>query len=172
MSMLFLFFASQISCSSQKNIDEGTKIEPKEVVSSNTKKSDSKVALKGNLKHISVPELFQLYQMNKAKGNEIPLIIDVRTKQEYERSHIPTAQHISLQEIGQDTESHDILLQNKDKEIYLVCAIGRKSGQAGEILLEKGFKKPINVMGGTNGWIALGFPIEKTKQSENKVEKK
>ena len=53
------------------------------------------------------------------------------------------------------------ILKGKDSEFHLVCTVGGRSTQAAEQLSEMGFEKPINVMGGTNGWVAMGFPTEK-----------
>ena len=93
----------------------------------------------------------------------------MRTISEYEKGHIPTAIHIPLQELGNRVQDIETSLKGKDKEIYLVCNVGRRSAQGAEILSQVGFTKPINVMGGTNGWIALGFPTEKGSNSSQNL---
>lgn len=153
--LLFSFF---MGCStSQKNIEESKKeIKNTPEISKESaegKKSTSKI------KHIAVPELFQVYNAGKT-----PVIIDVRSDQEYKKVHIPTAIHIPLQDIANRSQEIEGLLKGKDSEFYLVCAVGGRSAQAAEQLVAMGFAKPINVMGGTNGWVAMGFPTEKGNQ--------
>ena len=84
-------------------------------------------------------------------------IVDVRTTEEFDHSHIPTAMHIPLSELQKDVA---VLNAHKNKPIYLVCATGGRSGNAQKILLSHGFTSPINVMGGTNEWIKNNYPLE------------
>ena len=150
-----------LGCSSQNHSIETNKIQEKPIQNNN-----NPTAKNNPIQNISVPELFQLYSSNQT---EAPIIIDVRTISEYEKAHIPTAIHIPLQELGNRVEDIEASLKGKDKEIYLVCAVGGRSAQGAEILSQMGFTKPINVMGGTNGWIALGFPTEKGNNSSQNV---
>ena len=154
--MHMLFLSLFWSCStSQKTIDEAnqeikTTLEKSKEMNAEGKNSTFKI------KHIAVPELFQIYNAGKT-----PVIIDVRSDQEYQNVHIPTTLHIPLQEIANRSQEIESALKGKDGEFYLVCAVGGRSAQAAEQLAAMGFAKPINVMGGTNGWIAMGFPTEK-----------
>ena len=94
-----------------------------------------------------------LYQKMKQK----PIIIDVRTPEEFTAGHIPTAKNIPLSSL----QDHIVeLSQFKNDEIFLVCAVGGRSQQATKMLLSKGFTKAINVEGGTRGWQAKGFPTD------------
>ena len=151
--LLLSFF---IGCStSQKTIEE-SKQEIK-----NTQEISKETSVEGkkstsNTKHVAVPELFQIYRAGKT-----PVIIDVRSDQEYQNVHIPTTLHIPLQEIANRSQEIESALKGKDGEFYLVSAVGGRSAQAAEQLAAMGFAKPINVMGGTNGWVAMGFPVEK-----------
>ena len=87
----------------------------------------------------------------------VPLIIDVRTPQEYAQGHIPKAKNIPLSTLEQQLPS---LQPNIDQEIYLVCAVGGRSAKATDMMRAKGFQKAINVQGGTRGWKAKGYPTE------------
>lgn len=86
------------------------------------------------------------------------IIIDVRTPQEYAQGHLPNAKNIPIQELRIRMKE---LIPYKDKEIFLVCASGVRSHNATQTLQQKGFSKAINVIGGTRGWQAKGFPTEK-----------
>ena len=83
-----------------------------------------------------------------------PIIIDVRTPEEFASGHIPTATNIPLQKFASHIER---LEKYKQQEIYLVCAAGVRSQRAAELLQQQGFTKAINVEGGTRGWKAKGF---------------
>ena len=154
--MHMLFLSLFWSCStSQKTIDEANQ----EIKNTQEKSKEMDIEgkkLTSKIKHIAVPELFQIYSAGKT-----PVIIDVRSEQEYQKVHIPTAIHIPLQDIANRSQEIKGILKGKDSEFYLVCAVGGRSAQAAEQLAAMGFAKPINVMGGTNGWVAMGFPTEK-----------
>ena len=100
-------------------------------------------------------EVTALYQKMKSKD---VIIIDVRTPQEYTQGHLPKAQNIPLQELdGRIGE----LRVHKDKELFLVCASGVRSHTATQTLIKHGFTKAQNVLGGTRGWQAKGYPTDK-----------
>lgn len=62
------------------------------------------------------------------------VILDVRTKKEWDAGHIAGAKHISLQEI-----SHKISeIKKWDKPIIAYCASGIRSGQATTLLKKHG----------------------------------
>jgi len=86
------------------------------------------------------------------------LIIDVRTPSEFQSGHVPRARSIPLNQLTDELPS---LIQHKEKEIYLICAVGGRSGKAQQILQKEGFTKTINIDGGTNGWRSKGYPLEK-----------
>ena len=61
-------------------------------------------------------------------------VIDVRTEAEWNTGHLEGALHIEWQDILEI--SSDI---PKDKEIYLYCRSGNRSGKATKILLDAGY---------------------------------
>ena len=56
----------------------------------------------------------------------------------------------------------DVFQNVKNQEIFLVCAVGGRSGQAQEQLLKLGISTT-NVIGGTKEWKSLGYPISVPK---------
>lgn len=79
-------------------------------------------------------------------------VIDVREPHEYTEGHVPGARLIPLGEVP------DRAAEVPDGEtVYLVCAVGGRSGRAAEHLTGLG-KDVVNVAGGTKGWIAAGHP--------------
>ena len=67
--------------------------------------------------------------------------IDVRTKEEYDRGHLPGAVHIPYEQI---TDKISQVTQDKNAVIQLYCRSGRRSGIALESLTAAGFSKVSN----------------------------
>ena len=76
---------------------------------------------------------FQLFASN-------PIIIDVRTPQEFESGHVESAINIEWQDIALVENS-----TNKDNRIFLYCRSGNRSQKATDILIEIGYKDVINL---------------------------
>jgi rhodanese-related sulfurtransferase len=84
-------------------------------------------------------------------------LVDVRTTGEFAGGHAPGAINIPLDQLESRLSE---LEPQKGDTIYLICASGRRSAAAQELLASKGFSSPVNVTGGTNGWKAAGYPVE------------
>ncbi len=76
------------------------------------------------------------------------ILVDVRTKAEYDDGHIDGAMLISLDELEGVVEEK---LENKDTPVVVYCRSGRRSGIAAEILLSKGYKS-IYDLGAMSSW--------------------
>ena len=76
------------------------------------------------------------------------IILDVRTQEEYDQGHIPSAIVISYEEI---TEKAEDVLTDKDQLILVYCRSGRRSKIAAEALVELGYTN-IKEFGGIIDW--------------------
>ena len=76
------------------------------------------------------------------------IILDVRTREEYDQGHIPGAIVISHEEIA---EKADEVLTDKDQLILVYCRSGRRSKIAAEALVELGYTN-IKEFGGIIDW--------------------
>jgi rhodanese-related sulfurtransferase len=76
------------------------------------------------------------------------IILDVRTREEYEQGHIPGALLIPNTEIRERAERE---LQDKDQLILVYCRSGNRSKKASQILVELGYTR-IREFGGINDW--------------------
>ena len=76
------------------------------------------------------------------------IILDVRTQEEYDEGHIPSAIVISHEEIEEKAED---VLTDKDQLILVYCRSGRRSKIAAEALLELGYTN-IKEFGGIIDW--------------------
>lgn len=90
-------------------------------------------------------------------ANEPGVIIDVRTKDEYDEGHLVMAE-------GQyDLLNGDFQKQvsnfDKDTTYYLYCRSGNRSGQAARIMQTEGFEKAYNI-GGYQELAGAGFDTE------------
>ncbi len=88
-------------------------------------------------------------------SNWSPLIIDIRTVQEFADGHIPSARSISLTELASNLEN---LQSFKEKEIVTICPGGGLSLVAFDILVKAGFKDVKSLRGDMNLWRKKGYP--------------
>lgn len=97
-------------------------------------------------KPISLTELKTLL---KSGMSELKLI-DIRTAEEYNKLHIPTAENIPVEKLIDASASFA-----KDDRIVCVCNKGHERSQsAAELLVNNGFKNTYYLEGGMVGWFA------------------
>lgn len=97
-------------------------------------------------------------ETKKFIDTETPLILDVRTPNEFYSGHIPGAVLVPLQQLSQRLSE---LREHKEKEILVYCRSGNRSTVAAEILIRNGFRKIYNLRPGIRGWLGEGYQIEK-----------
>lgn len=102
------------------------------------------------IKNISPKEAKELID----SGNDV-FLLDVRTKEEYNETHIKTAHLVPIQELEQNID-----LIPKDKNVVVYCASGKRSARACEILRNKGLKALYHIKSGIRQWMADGYPVE------------
>jgi rhodanese-related sulfurtransferase len=76
------------------------------------------------------------------------IILDVRTKEEYDAGHIKDAILIPVDTLEAEVEK---LIKNKDAAIFVYCRTGRRSTTAANILVKLGYKNVYN-LGGIVDW--------------------
>lgn len=76
------------------------------------------------------------------------ILLDTRTREEYDQGHIPGALLIPHTEIAERAEEE---LPDKDQVILVYCRSGNRSKQASEVLVELGYTN-IKEFGGINTW--------------------
>ncbi len=84
------------------------------------------------------------------------VILDVRTSCEYEKGHLYNAILIPHDELEIRINE---LEEYKNTEIIVYCKSGYRSQLASEILVEYGFTKVYNILGGILAWIDANYPI-------------
>lgn len=78
--------------------------------------------------------------------NEEYILIDVRSKSEYDSGHIPTAINIPHKKIQENIKKIP-----PNKLVIVYCKVGARAGTAKDKLIELGYKHVIN-FGGTYSW--------------------
>lgn len=90
------------------------------------------------------------------------LILDVRTREEYDAGHVPRARLIPHDQLA---AALDNLKAFQHAEVVLYCRSGRRSGLAETLLREHGFTNLVQLEGSWLAWEAAKLPVERT-QSE------
>ena len=91
--------------------------------------------------------------------NNVGLIIDVRTPEEYLNGHITGAINIDWK--NNDEFTSKIKEISKDKTLLIYCRSGRRSGLAKEYLQKQGYQKVYNLESGILGWQKKNLATEK-----------
>ena len=88
--------------------------------------------------------------VKKIDSEQKPVILDVRTHEEFEEKSIPGA---VLANILEPSEFMDVVEKiEKDLKILVYCRSGVRSEQACNILDQMGFKETYNLKGGILEW--------------------
>ena len=87
-----------------------------------------------------------------------PLLLDVRTRGEYNNGHIENALLIPVQELQKRVGE---LSEYKHSDILIYCATGNRSTVASKILVDKGFKRITNMRYGIYQWAKSQYPVTK-----------
>jgi phage shock protein E len=109
-------------------------------------------AFAADYKNLNVPEF---EKMRAAKTN---VLLDVRTKKEYDAGHIPGAVLIDFN--SPDFEKK-IATLDKDKTYLVHCAVGGRSAKAAAKMSALNFKSVYNLEGGYRAWEKAGNKGEK-----------
>lgn len=86
-------------------------------------------------------------QMVRESSEEI--ILDVRTRGEFEEGHIPGAVIIDVNESDFKEKANSL---DKSKPVFVYCAAGIRSEKAAAILKDSGFKTIYHLEGGLKSW--------------------
>jgi rhodanese-related sulfurtransferase len=96
-------------------------------------------------------------EFQKMMADKNTIVLDVRTAEEVKEGKIPNAVNIDFYS---DTFEQEVGKLDKNKTILVYCRSGRRSTNAAEILVKKGYKV-VNLEGGFTNWQSHGLPIQK-----------
>ncbi len=92
-----------------------------------------------------------------------PVLLDVRTRPEYEVSHIHGARRI------EPNSQADVIQLPRDTPVVTYCSVGYRSGAFAKKLQDAGYKDVLNMSGSIFEWANEGHPIERNGQRAEKV---
>jgi phage shock protein E len=94
------------------------------------------------------------YMMSEQNNSKVDFVLDVRTGEEYARSHIKNAVLIPVMILTE--KMHEIQM---GQSILVYCHNGNRSKTACELLTSKGHKHVVNMLGGIESWIEKGYEV-------------
>lgn len=95
-------------------------------------------------------DLTQEEWTEQLENDDNAVILDVRTEAEIADGMIPNALHIDIYR-GQDFVL-EIEKLDRNKNYYVYCRSGNRSGQACKIMNQLGFENAYNLLGGMLEW--------------------
>lgn len=102
---------------------------------------------------MSVPEVSPTELAAELAGPNPPVLVDVREADELQISALKHTHHIPIGEIPERLDELD-----PEADLVIVCRSGARSAKVTQYLLENGFKKVRNLVGGVNLWAELIDP--------------
>lgn len=92
----------------------------------------------------------------KINTTKNPVVLDVRTPEEYAGGYIDNAINIDFYK---PSFKEDIKKLDKDKTYFVYCQAGGRSKSAFEIMKKEGFAKVYELNGGVSEWQSSNLPL-------------
>lgn len=96
--------------------------------------------------------------LTRIESGAAPVILDVRSRGEFARGHVPGARHIPFWRISRRIGELAIL---RDSELVVYCGHGPRAIIAGRALRRRGFTRITYLEGHFSKWRGAGFREEK-----------
>ena len=92
----------------------------------------------------------------KIASGTAPVIVDVRSKREFDAGHVPGALHLPFWQVGRRSET---LASMRDQPIVLYCGHGPRAYMAGAALRRRGFTNITYLAGHMKKWKQMKLPL-------------
>jgi rhodanese-related sulfurtransferase len=89
---------------------------------------------------------------------DAPLLLDVRSREEYVRDRIPGALNIHYTEVARRLGE---VGGDRAREVVVYCETGVRARVARGALADGGFTRVVQLRGDIEGWRRLGLPLER-----------
>lgn len=113
-----------------------------------------------------------VYELSRARGagqavgpldavrllNQGALMLDVRSKAEFDSGHVIDARHVPQEELASSAET---LKKYREKVVIVCCESGMRSSAATRVLAAQGFARIVNLRGGLAAWRSENLPLVK-----------
>jgi rhodanese-related sulfurtransferase len=94
----------------------------------------------------------------RRESGAAPVVIDVRTPEEYASGHIPGAVNVPFDEVAQRIAEIDA-----PHGVALYCMVGPRARRGESALIAAGYEQVLHLEGGLAAWKAAGLPVEGTQ---------
>jgi rhodanese-related sulfurtransferase len=91
----------------------------------------------------------------RRESGSAPVVIDVRTSEEYATGHIPGAVNIPFDQVAARISEVEA-----PHGVALYCMVGPRARKGEASLLEAGYTSVLHLDGGFAAWQEAGFPVE------------
>ena len=88
--------------------------------------------------------------------NQGALVLDVRSRDQYDTGHVIDARNVPSADLSQSVE---ILKKYREKPVLTCCETGMTASAAARTLREQGFSKVASLRGGLQAWRAENLPL-------------
>jgi len=99
-------------------------------------------------------------ELSRLVNHEQAVMLDVRSKDEFNAGHIAKSKNIPLDELEKKTRS---LEKFKKRPMVIICQNGKSSTKAANQLRKLEFDKLFHLAGGLMEWRKDNLPLEKSK---------
>ncbi|AKB59398.1 rhodanese-like domain-containing protein [Methanosarcina barkeri] len=128
--------------------------------------SEQRKEKNSGIENVSVQEAKEMIETGDV------FVLDVRTPDEFNSSHIKGATLIPLSNAFGSNLSSDSLLKARIDEvpkekILVYCRTGRRSDTAGKMLVNAGYSQVYNMVGGIIAWTDAGYPVVSSEDTES-----
>ena len=110
-------------------------------------------AARKNVDEISIGQVKAMIDSGTA-----PLVLDVREESEWNKDHIPGAQHLGRGVLERDIETR---VPDKTTPIILYCGGGYRSALAAESIQKMGYSQVLSMDGGYRELNEANYPLDK-----------
>ncbi len=94
----------------------------------------------------------------RRESGAAPVVIDVRTPDEYASGHIPGAVNVPFDQVAQRIAEIDA-----PHGVALYCMVGPRARKGESALLAAGYEKIFHLEGGLAAWQAADLPVESAR---------
>ena len=91
-------------------------------------------------------------------GAQAPLVLDVRSPEEFAAGHVPGAMNIPHDQLSR---RHAELATHRGRPVVVCCRSGMRAGMAAKVLHHEGFTDVRMLSGHMQAWCAAGRPLTK-----------
>ena len=127
-----------------------------------TRNANNAILMKRDVAFVSLADdarrrICEVTPAELAKFRKLPLIVDVREREEFVKGHINGAKHISRGLLEQKVCE---IAPDCSSPIVVYCAGGNRGALAADTLQKMGYRNVFSLKGGLSGWLEAGGLVE------------